>query len=35
MFGLKDVFIVAEGGLMKPTVAAGRRLDLCGCRKQR
>ena len=35
MFGLIDVFTAAEGGLMKPTVAAGRGLDLCGCSKQR
>ena len=35
MFGLIVVSIAAEGGLMKPIVAAVRRLDLCGCSKQR
>ena len=31
-FGL---IIVVEGGLMKPAVTAGRRLNLCGTIKQR
>ena len=31
MFGLIVVSIATEGGLMKPIVAAVRRLDLCGC----
>ena len=35
MFGLIVVFTAAEGGLMKYAVAAVRRLDLCGCSKQR
>ena len=35
MFGLIVVSIAAKGGLMKPIVAAVRRLDLCGCSKQR
>ena len=33
MFGLIVVFTATEGGLMKPAVAAGRRLDLCGYSK--
>ena len=33
MFGLIVVFTAAEGALMKPAVAASRRLDLCGCSK--
>ena len=35
MWTLIVVFTAAEGGLMEPTVAAVRRLDLCGCSKQR
>ena len=35
MFGLIVASIAAEGGLMKPIVAAVRRLDFCGCSKQR
>ena len=35
MWTLTVVFTAAEGGLMEPTVAAVRRLDLCGCSKQR
>ena len=35
LFGLIVVFTAPEGELVKPTVAAVRRLDLCGCSKQR
>ena len=35
MLALIVVFTAVKGGLMEPTVAAVRRLDLCGCSKQR
>ena len=35
MFGLIVVLTAAYDGLMEPTVAAVRRLDLCGSSKQR
>ena len=35
MWTLIVVFTVAESGLMEPTVAAVRCLDICGCSKQR
>ena len=35
LLGLIVVFTAAESGLFKPTVAAVRRLDHCGCSKQR
>ena len=34
-FGLTIVLTVVEGGLMKPTVAPGRHLNLCGGSKPR